>query len=130
MTVAAAAASDPAEPAVVTFLDTYFMAINQHNYDEYVSLLDQQLQQGVSLSSFQSGFGTTTDSAETLTGISEMAAGEVAASVTFVSHQDAADSQTDSSCTDWGITLYLVPSGNGYVESSAPSGYNASYQAC
>jgi hypothetical protein len=130
VTVAAAAATDPAEPGVVALLGTYFAAINQHDYTEYQSVLDQQLQQGDSLSSFQSGYGTTTDSAETLTGISDTGSGQVAASVTFVSHQDPADSPSDSSCTDWGITLYLVSSGDGYVIGSPPSAYHASYQSC
>ena len=127
--VSAAAASNAAAPQVTAFLNSYFTAINEHNYQAYDSLLSQQLQP-YPQSSFEAGYGTTTDSGETLTSITDTGSGGEAAAVTFTSHQQPADSPDNSSCDSWSITLFLVPNGSGYLEGPAPSGYHASYQAC
>ena len=127
--VSAAAAGNGAAPQVTTFLNSYFTAINTHDYQAYDSLLDQQLQP-YPQSSFDAGYGSTTDSDETLTGITDTGSGGEAASVTFTSHQQPAESPDNSSCDQWSITLFLVPNGNGYLEGAAPSTYHASYQAC
>jgi hypothetical protein len=119
-----------AEPGVVAFLNSYFTAINNHDYAAYNALLDPQLQANDSQSTFDSGYATTRDSAETLTSIADTGGGGEAATVSFTSHQSVADSATNSTCTSWTITLYLEPNGNGYLDSPAPSGYHASYQAC
>jgi hypothetical protein len=127
--VSAAAASNAAAPQVTGFLNSYFTAINEHNYQAYDRLLDQQLQP-YPQSSFEAGYRTTTDSNETLTSITDTGSGGEAASVTFTSHQQPADSPNNSSCDQWSLTLFLVPNGSGYLEGPAPSGYHASYQAC
>ena len=127
--VAPAAASNAAAPQVTAFLNSYFTAINEHNYQAYDSLLSQQLQP-YPQSSFEAGYGTTTDSGETLTSITDTGSGGEAAAVTFTSHQQPADSPDNSACDNWSITLFLVPNGSGYLEGPAPSGYHASYQAC
>jgi hypothetical protein len=121
-----------AEPGVLAFLNSYFAAINAHDYAAYNALLDPQLQQNDSQATFNHGYGTTKDSAETLTGITDTGGGGEAATVAFTSHQSAADSATNSTCTSWTITLYLEPNpnGTGYLDGPAPSGYHASYQAC
>ena len=128
--VAPGAASNPAAPQVTALVNSYFMAVNQHDYSAYVRLFDQQMQQQNSESSFDSGYATTTDSAETLTSISDTGSGGLAASVTFTSQQDPADSPDNSSCDQWSITLFLVPNGAGYLIGTPLSGYQASYQAC
>jgi hypothetical protein len=127
--VAPAVASNPAVAEVETLLNSYFQAINTRNYAEFSSLLDAALQANESASSFDSGYATTTDSAETLTAISS-SGGDVAATVTFTSHQNPADSVDGSSCNDWTVTLYLAPDGGGYVITAPPSGYEASYTDC
>jgi hypothetical protein len=127
--VSAAAAGNAAAPQVTAFLNSYFTAINAHDYQAYDSLLDQQLQP-YPQSSFDAGYGSTTDSDETLTSITDTGSGGEAASVTFISHQQPADSPDNSSCDQWSITLFLVPNGSGYLEGAAPSTYHASYQAC
>ncbi|HZR48617.1 MAG TPA: hypothetical protein VFB06_03780 [Streptosporangiaceae bacterium] len=117
---------------VAAFLNQYFGAINSHDYQSYRALLSPPLQEGLTQAQFASGYRTTADSAETLTGISTAGDGDLAADVTFTSHQDPADSvdQTQS-CTDWAITLFLSPDGNGsYLIDQQPSSYHASYQAC
>jgi len=114
-------------PALV---NSYFTAINQHDYSAYASLLDQQAQRQNPESTFDSGYATTTDSAETLTSISGTGSGGLAASLTFTSQQSPADSPDSSSCDQWSITLFLVPNGAGYLIGTPPSSYSASYQAC
>jgi hypothetical protein len=80
---------------------------------------------------FEKGYRSTADSNETLVDISTASTGDLAAKVTFTSHQDPADSPDQSeSCTDWNITLFLAQGGSGYVIDPAPSGYRASYQPC
>ena len=130
VTVAAGVTANPGEPAVAAFLDRYFTAINGHNYTAYSSLLDAREQSVNTPSSFNTGYGSTTDSAETLTGITGTTAGGEAATVSFTSHQSPAESPTKTSCTSWTITLYLQPNGGSYLIGPAPTGYHASYQAC
>jgi hypothetical protein len=131
VTVAAAAAQDPDASSVADFLGQYFDAINAHDYQSYVSLLGPQLQQGMTQAQFDNGYRSTADSNETLVGISTASDGDLAAEVTFTSHQDPADSPDQSeSCTDWDISLYLAQGGSGYLIDPAPPGYKASYQPC
>ncbi len=128
--VAPGAASNPVAPQVTALVNSYFTAVNQHDYSAYIRLFDQQMQQQNPESSFDSGYATTTDSAETLTSISDTGSGGLAASVTFTSQQNPADSPDNSSCDQWSITLFLVPNGSGYLIGTPPSSYQASYQAC
>ena len=130
VTVAPAAGGNAAVPQVIALLDRYFSAINQHDYAAYAQLLDPQALQRSPASAFYAGDGSTTDSAETLTGMSDMSAGGVAASVTFSSHQQPADSPDRSTCDAWSITLYLVPQGTDYLIGLPPAGYQASYTSC
>ena len=128
--VAAGVAANPVAPQVTALLDRYFTAINTRDYAAYAGVLDRQRRRHETAASFRSGYGSTTDSDETLTGISAIGSGGVAASVTFISHQKPADSLEHSSCTRWAITLYLVRHGTGYLIELPPAGYRASYQAC
>jgi hypothetical protein len=128
--VAPAAEASPAAARVQALLDRYFAAINAHDYQAFNSLLDTRLRQQDPPSTFNSGYATTQDSAEELTAISAASAGELAAAVTFTSHQSPANSPDDSSCDSWRITLYLLPNGGSYLIGAAPPGYRASYQGC
>jgi len=128
--VAPAAKASPAAAQVQALLDRYFAAINSHDYRAFNSLLDTRSRQLDPPSTFNSGYATTQDSAEELTAISAASAGELAASVTFTSHQSPANSPDDSSCDSWRITLYLLPNGGSYLIGAAPPGYRASYQSC
>ena len=96
----------------------------------YASLLDTPMRQATTAKQFSAGFGSTTDSGATLTGVAPAPAAGLAATVTFTSHQQAADSANHSTCTDWDITLFLVPRGSGYVIGAPPPGYHASAQRC
>jgi hypothetical protein len=130
VTVAAGAAADPAAPQVTALLTRYFNAINTRNYAEFSSVLDAQMRADNSPASFAAGYATTTDTAETLTSISGSGNGDLAATVSFTSHQSPADSVDRSPCNDWLLTLYLAPQGNGYVITPAPPGYQPTYSDC
>jgi hypothetical protein len=128
--VASDAADNPAATRVTALVNGYFTAIDTRDYSAFASLLDQQALQQNPESTFDSGYATTADSAETLTRISDTGAGGLAASLTFTSRQSPADSPDDSPCDQWSITLFLVPNGTGYLIGTPPSSYQAAYQAC
>jgi hypothetical protein len=128
--VAPAVAGDPAAPQVRALLERYFTAINDHDYAAFGALLDARLRQQNTKSSFATGYATTHDSAETLTSIRDDGGGELAATVSFTSHQSPADSIDNSPCMAWTITLYLRPQGSGYLIGTPPSGYKPAYQSC
>jgi len=128
--VAAGVAGDPAEPQVEAYLNRYFSAINAHNYSAYSSLLDAQEQQANTRATFNSGYATTQDSNEVLTGIDDTGGGNLTAHVSFTSRQSPANSVDGSACNNWQISLFLVPRGNSYVMTAAPAGYHATYTNC
>ena len=127
MAATPAAAAQPGEAQVVSFLQSYFTAINNHNYAQYAALLVPSLRPGPD--QFQAGYGSTTDSAATLTGITGTGNG-VAATVKFTSHQSPSASLTGTGCNAWHITLFLEPRGSGYRIGPAAPGYHARYRAC
>lgn len=129
--VASDAGQDPGAPSVASFLDQYFAAINSHDYQSYVSLLNANMQQNMTAQQFESGYRSTADSGETLTGISAAANGDTVATVTFTSHQDPADSVDHTeACTDWKISLFLAQASTSYLIDQPPSSYHASYSPC
>jgi len=128
--VAPAVARNPGAQPVVNLLTSYFTAINTHDYRAYSRLIDQRLRNGLTPARFQAGYGSTTDSRATLTGISTAADGRVTAAVTFTSHQRPEDGPDHSACTLWNITLFLEPQNDGFVLGPAPPGYHASHQPC
>jgi hypothetical protein len=128
--VAPAAAGNPAAPQVRVLLERYFTAINSRDYGAYSSLLDAHMRQKNPPSTFTSGYATTHDSAETLTGITDTAGGGLEATVSFTSRQSPTDSINNSSCTAWMITLYLRPQGSGYLIGAPPAGYQPAHQNC
>lgn len=130
VSVAPLAASSPYETAVLSFLASYFTAINDHDFAAYQQLFDPELRAAESATAFSAGYGTTTDSAITLTSIGVIGTGELVAEVTFVSHQQPAASPTDSACTRWTVSLYLLQHGGSYELQQPPAGYLASYTAC
>ena len=115
---------------VAAFLGQYFTAVNEHDYQAFISLFTPAAQQSLSPQGFSSGSGTTRDSAENLVALSPAQHGKTAATITFVSHQAPAESATGTACTVWRITLYLRPSGSSYLIGKAPAPYHASARAC
>jgi hypothetical protein len=131
VTMAVDVSQDTDASSVAAFLNQYFTAINNHDYQAYTSLLSPQAEQGLTQEQFDNGYGSTVDSAEILLGISTAANGDLVASVTFTSHQNPAESPDgDESCTNWNISLFLEQDGGGYLIDEPPPSYHASYQAC
>jgi hypothetical protein len=128
--VAPGVAGSATAPQVEALVASYFAAINEHNYQNYVSLLAPSVSQGMTPTQFKSGYGSTTDSNMVLTDIFSAGSDSVAATVTFISRQLPADSPDSSSCDKWQITLYLQPDGGGYLIGPPPDSYHSSYRAC
>jgi len=131
VTIAADVSQDADASAVATFVNQYFTAINNHDYESYVSLLNPQSAQALTQEQFDSGYASTVDSAETLRGISTAANGDLVAYVTFTSRQNTAQSANGAeSCTNWDISLFLEQDGGGYLIDQPPPSYHASYHGC
>jgi hypothetical protein len=128
--VAAGAGAQPAAASVDAFLAGYFAVINEHDYAGYLRLFGPGSGRSLSAAGFRAGYGSTRDSAETLTRISAAGSGLVAATVTFTSRQAPAASPAHVACVRWRITIFLVRRGGGYVIGSPPAGYTAADRAC
>ena len=130
VSVATGAEGDPDLQPVTALLQSYFTAINQHDYAAYASLLAPSMAQQNSASVFASGYGSTTDTDATLNAISAASSSGLAATVMFTSHQQPTESPDNSACDNWTITLYLVPDGSGYLITKPPSSYHAEHSPC
>jgi hypothetical protein len=129
--VASGLTANPDTAPIVTLLDQYFAAINARNYQGYIGLLTPQEQQGLTPAQFASGFRSTVDSGARFASISTAADGRIVAVVAFTSRQNPVDSVNHrEACTNWRISLFLEPSGSGYLIGKPPPGYQASYAAC
>jgi hypothetical protein len=116
--------------AVAAFLTGYFAAINRHDYGGYLRLFGPGSRRSLSAAGFRAGYGTTRDSAETLTGVGAAGHGAVAATVTFTSRQAPAASPAHAACVRWRITIYLARRAGRYVIENPPAGYAAADRAC
>ncbi len=130
VSVAPAAAGNPAVPGVVSLLTRYFRAINTRDYRAYRRLLDDQMRRVETAQRFSTGFRSTRDSGARLMTLPRAPDGRLAAVVAFTSHQSPADSPDQSGCTHWTITLFLEHAGRGYVIGPPPAGYQATHAAC
>ncbi len=128
--VAAGAAATPHERPVVSFLTRYFAAINHHDYQAYLRLFSAAIRGSLTAAAFSAGYGSTRDSLATLRHIGIVRPGQLAAVITFTSHQKPGQSPSQSACTRWRISLYLTREGNEYQLQRPPSGYQASFRAC
>jgi hypothetical protein len=112
VTVAPAAAGLPHADRVVTLLNTYFSAINQHDFQAYRSLFIPAIRAG--MHNFGASYRSTRDSRATLAGLAATGPQGLAAMVTFVSHQDRAASPDHAACNRWHITLFIKRDAHGY----------------
>jgi hypothetical protein len=115
---------------VETLLSHYFRGINNHDYTEYQTTLDPAERARQSASAFAAGYATTTDLGMTLTSLASESNGRLTATVTFTSHQAAAQSVDKSTCNNWTLNLYLVRQGSGYLIGKAPAGYRPAHADC
>jgi hypothetical protein len=125
-----AAAAAPHSDAVVAFLDRYFSAINERDYLAYRRLFSPAVRGGLSDAVFGARYAGTRDSRVTLRKIRVLGPGAVEALITFTSHQKPGDSQTQSSCTIWRVSLALIARAHRYVIESPPTGSRGSFSNC
>ena len=121
VTIGPGAASQPGAARVAAFMAGYFDAINQRDYQSYLAAFDEQARPDYSRQKFLDEFGTTTDTAPSLTAL-RSAGGGLLATVTFTSHQSPARSFTHTACTAWTLRLYLEASGASYLIGQPPPG--------
>jgi hypothetical protein len=129
VTVTPAAAAQPHVDPVVMLLDSYFSAINQHDFPAYSSLFIPAIR--ATMHNFGPGYQSTRDSRATLTGLARTGPEGLAALVTFVSHQNPADSPDHAACDRWHITVFLKSDGPGYHIRHHRPGFPAdTFRAC
>ena len=112
VTVNPAAAGQPHADRVVTLLNSYFSAINQHDFPAYRRLFIPGIRAG--MHNFGASYQSTHDSRARLAGLAATGPQGLAAMVTFVSHQDPAASPDHAACDRWHITLFIKRDGRGY----------------
>lgn len=112
VTVAPAVAVQPHVRRVVMLLDNYFAAINHHDFPAYSGLFIPAIR--ATMHNFGAGYQSTRDSRARLTGLSATGPQGLAAMVTFVSHQEPAESPDHAMCDRWRITMFLKRDAGGY----------------
>ena len=133
-----ALAGDPVGPPVAALLKAYFGAINSHDYGTYSLLFIPAIRQ--SQDHFNAGYRSTIDSGATLVGLTSAGAQELAATVTFTSRQDPADSPDHAACDKWNVVFTLTSTGTGasagagagtgYLIARSPAGYQPTVHSC
>ena len=115
---------------IAAFVESYFAAINNRNYQAYTSLFARKGHSGETKEQFLANYSGTSDSNATLIALAPTAGGGRAATITFDSYQAADISVTHTACTSWRITLYLESKGNTYLILTPPPGYRSSHLPC
>jgi hypothetical protein len=130
VTVAPAAANNPAAPTLVEMLTRYFNDINTRDFDDYRLLFAHGLRPSLDPQQLAIGYRSTIDSDAKLASVAVAPDGRPAATVTFTSQQNAADGPDGETCTNWTLTFYLQAEGNTTVFGPHPAGYEAQHSAC
>ena len=120
---------NPDAAAVGRLAASYITAINDHDFQQYDQLLIPQLRARLTAQSFVLGYGLTTDSAARLVGISAIG-NNIAATMIFISRQQASASAAVTSCTFWDITLFLQDQEGRLLIGAPPPGYRAYHLPC
>jgi hypothetical protein len=128
VSVTTGAAGRPHLGAVLALLDSYFAAINRHDFLAYRRLFIPAIQ--ASLQHFGAGYASTVDSAAELTGLIVTGPEGLAARVTFTSHQKPAASPNHAACDHWDITLFLKHRAGQYQIRRPRPGFPQSVRAC
>jgi hypothetical protein len=129
VTVTPAAAAEPHVHPVIMLLDSYFSALNQRDFPAYSSLFIPAIR--ATMHGFGPGYQSTRDSRARLTGLARTGPEGLAAMVTFVSHQNPADSPDHAACDRWHITLFLKSDGRDYHIRRHRPGFPAdTFRAC
>jgi hypothetical protein len=130
--IAPAVAGKPAAHRVAALLKAYFGSINSRDYSTYSLLFIPEIRESVD--HFNAGYRSTTDSGATLVGLTSAGAQDLAATVTFTSRQNPADSPDHATCDRWNVVLTLTGTGTGagtgYLIARSPAGYHPTVHSC
>jgi hypothetical protein len=126
--IAPAVAGEPHAQQVAALLRAYFGSINSRDYGGYTRLFIPQMRE--SAQHFNAGYASTVDSGAMLDGLTATESQGLAATVTFTSRQNPADSPNHSACDKWTIVLPLTPAGGGYLITHSSASYHPTVQAC
>ena len=130
--IAPAVAGEPAAHRVAALLKAYFGSINSHDYSTFSLLFIPEIRESVE--HFNAGYRSTTDSGATLVGLTSAGAQDLAATVTFTSRQNPADSPDHATCDSWNVVLTLTGTGTGtgtgYLIARSPAGYHPTVHSC
>jgi hypothetical protein len=130
--IAPAVAGEPAAHQVAVLLKAYFGSINSRDYSTFSLLFIPAIRQ--SIEHFNAGYRSTTDSGATLVGLTSAGAQDLAATVTFTSRQNPADSPDHATCDRWNVVLTLTGTGTGagtgYLIARSPAGYHPTVHSC
>jgi hypothetical protein len=126
--IAPAVARAPHVQQAAALLATYFTSINSHDFEVYNGLFIPQIRG--TLQHFNAGYASTTDSGATLAGLSPAGQQDLAATATFTSHQNPADSPDHAACDTWTVVIPLTRAGAGYLIGRSSPGYHPSVRAC
>jgi hypothetical protein len=124
------AAQDPAAPAVVELLTTYYRAINDHDYPTYQAQQTRTAQAQLSRPTFATGFRSTVNSEVVIQALTLTDDGRLLASITFTSNQDAADGPKGQTCTHWSVGKFLKGRSPTFLIDKAPKTYKATFVPC
>lgn len=113
----------------VKVLTAYFTAINNRDYADYRAVHTKAVRNKMTESEFTKGYGSTVDSEIMLVDLGTASDGRLLATVSFISHQDAADGLDGQTCTHWSVGKFLEPEGSNLRIGKASSGY-ANHEAC
>lgn len=128
VTIVPAVAGDPHAHLVAALLTVYFSSINNHDFQDYEALFIPQIRG--SSAGFSAGYRTTTDSDATLVELVATGQQNLAATVTFTSRQNPADSPNHAACDRWNVVLTLKHTAAGYLIGRSPPGYHPSVRLC
>ena len=129
VTMAPGVSQVPDSAQVDGFLVSYFAAINAHDYQQYAGLLSPGRREQLTAADFAQGYGTTTDTAASVVGISATGPA-VAATATFTSRQQSVPGADITGCTRWEITLYLRKHDGTLLIGTPPAAYHAYQSTC
>jgi len=130
VSVAPAAGHHPLAPTAVGLLTRYFNDIDNRTFDDYIFLFSQDMRAELDPATLADGYRSTSDSGGRVTELGVVADGRTAATVTFTSHQDAADGPDGETCTNWTVKFFLQRESGGYVFGPHPSDYHALHVPC
>ena len=109
-----AVSGDPAAAEVGETLSTYFLSVNDRDFDRAYAVFSPALRDRIAFPDWSAGLSTTVDSGVRVVGIDPLDDGALQVQATFVSNQSATDGPVPGeTCSKWTLTYRLVPNVDG-----------------